>query len=238
MAYRRKRSTKRKTPYRRKRTTLRKRRRKAYKKKTSYTLMNNISLGRTKIVRMCYSEDVTLTPPAVAHAGYVFRPNSIYDPNYTGTGHRCFGEQQYRALYNRYEVQRCYITATIFHAEVTGDVPVKCGIFLDKDGTLDNNLDTKIEQVHGRGIRLLLANSREKTTVQAWYDPRTFFNKTDIDDDHQQSAPMGANPTAVAFAVLWVQAAGNIASLLDLVCQVRMEYVVKLSEPIPLAQTL
>lgn len=55
--------------------------------------------------RMKYIE--VLAPTGIPTYSYVFRLNSVFDPNLTGTGHQAYGFDQLSALYNRYRVYYC-----------------------------------------------------------------------------------------------------------------------------------
>lgn len=54
-----------------------------------------------------YAETITGLGGIPADFDYQFRLNSLFDPNFTGTGHQPRGFDQISALYNRYRVYRC-----------------------------------------------------------------------------------------------------------------------------------
>lgn len=53
-------------------------------------------------VKLCYVDRIRITSSAVSYMPYVFRGNSVFDPDYTGTGHQPLYYDQYGAIYNRY----------------------------------------------------------------------------------------------------------------------------------------
>jgi hypothetical protein len=55
-------------------------------------------------------EDLILVQPTDYRATYVFRGNSLYDPDYTGTGHQPLLYDQYAAQYGKYRVTATRIT--------------------------------------------------------------------------------------------------------------------------------
>ena len=61
-------------------------------------------------VRLVYEDLITLTP-GTPLASYVFRGNSLYDPDYTGTGHQPRYYDQLTPIYGRYKVlaSECFI---------------------------------------------------------------------------------------------------------------------------------
>lgn len=228
-------------------STKRKRTRKLYrskkksryysKKKHAYTLSNNISLGMKRHVRLCYHSQFLLSPTGVTHGARTYQLNSIYDPDVTGIGHQPFGHDTYQSLYKKYLVKGAKITATFVHEMGGTGQPVWCSVFLDKNGTLDSNLDTKMEQVHGRGVKPLLSNSREKAVCTQFYSPKTFFDVKDAEDEHQMAAQMGGQPNLPAYAVVWAQCMDHAGSGPNLTVSVKIEYFVELSDPIPLTQS-
>ncbi len=64
-------------------------------------------------VQLRYTDTISLTSSSVSARTsgdqYEFRLNSIYDPNYTATGHQPYMYDQFAALYGRYRVDRVRI---------------------------------------------------------------------------------------------------------------------------------
>jgi len=85
--------------------------------KSNYVTRVPWSLGfiaPRQICRLKYSETISLTiAAALGQADYLFRLNSIFDPNKTGTGHQPYGTLQLSTLYNRYRVFKTYWRITI-----------------------------------------------------------------------------------------------------------------------------
>lgn len=65
----------------------------------------------SQVVKMKYTETRVLTTGTSGIYGteYAFRLNSIFDPNFTGTGHQPYGHDQMALLYNKYKVIGVYI---------------------------------------------------------------------------------------------------------------------------------
>lgn len=57
-----------------------------------------------------YSDVVEIKSNTSPHAGYVFRGNSVYDPDYTGTGHQPRYFDQFMEVYGRYLVLSAKLT--------------------------------------------------------------------------------------------------------------------------------
>ncbi len=68
-----------------------------------------------------------------------FRLNSLYDPDYTGTGHQPYGYDQITPFYSRYMVDEVNVRITFFDPQGDG---IYCGVFIknyDDTATLVNS---------------------------------------------------------------------------------------------------
>lgn len=74
---------------------------------------NLISYGfpRCQLVRMTYFTQIRLDPTGTP-ATHVFSANSVYDPDYTLTGHQPLYHDQYSQVYNKYKVVSSKISIT------------------------------------------------------------------------------------------------------------------------------
>lgn len=68
------------------------------------------------------ASDATLT--SYTGSQYVFRLNSLYDPDLTGTGHQPYGFDQYAALFNRYKVDK--VTVDVIFTTPGGSYDMAC----------------------------------------------------------------------------------------------------------------
>lgn len=74
---------------------------------------------RSKVLRLNYYENVSVTTGASSVGNYVFAANGLYDPNITGTGHQPMGFDQMMLIYNHYTVTRSRILVTARNASTT-----------------------------------------------------------------------------------------------------------------------
>lgn len=74
---------------------------------------------RSKVLRLNYQENVSVTTGASSVGNYVFAANGLYDPNVTGTGHQPLGFDQMMLIYNHYCVVRSRIIVTARNASST-----------------------------------------------------------------------------------------------------------------------
>ena len=56
-----------------------------------------------QVVKLAYEDLITLSP-GTARSQYTFRGNSLFDPDYTGTGHQPRYFDQYAEVYSKYKV--------------------------------------------------------------------------------------------------------------------------------------
>lgn len=60
-----------------------------------------------------YTDFLGISTTTLAGNQYVFRLNSIFDPDLTGTGHQPYGHDTLALIYNRYRVLRCSWKITV-----------------------------------------------------------------------------------------------------------------------------
>lgn len=178
-----------------------------------------------------------MNPATGIHSLHSFKMNDIFDPNYSGTGHQPFGHDTYMALYGRYLVKKAVISVKFWH-EGTNNLPADCGVFLNRNVTLDGSLTTKKEQVRGRGIKTLGVEPDSRVYITQRYNPYFFFAKQDAVDSHQMSGTSDASPTIGAYCTIWAQMADALSTSLKTIhADVKIIYTVLLTEPQPLSQS-
>jgi len=68
------------------------------------------SFPNTKTVNLRYVQDFSLNPGDGSTSVQVFRANSVFDPDFSGTGHQPMFRDNYAALYDTYQVNHAHIT--------------------------------------------------------------------------------------------------------------------------------
>lgn len=108
----------------------------------------NLPFPTRKIVQMVYGSNFSLTTGSVDLFGAErsFRLNSIYDPDFTTTGHQPYGHDTYATMYARYLVKRCRVQATIFDPSADGIVT----------GVLFRNGDNGTNILQGNSINAIM----------------------------------------------------------------------------------
>ncbi len=89
------------------------------------------------IARMRYASTITVVTPNMANTAgtYSFRLNSLYDPDYSGTGHQPYQYDQLTGIYNNYLVDRCDFKVTFRPDFTTDGIFVGASVFADTDAT-------------------------------------------------------------------------------------------------------
>ena len=136
---------------------------------------------------MPYNELVPLTPSATP-ANYVFRGNSIFDPNFTGTGHQPMFHDPYSNIYDRY-----YVTSSTIRVEITTDEaePIIAVLYPSNASSPIGVIDQAVEQPRSvfhtksrNGDKCVLKNSCSSKAIRG----------VDILRDDGQSALFSSNP--------------------------------------------
>jgi hypothetical protein len=92
--------------------------------------------------RLVYSELIGLNyTGSTGSTGYnQYRCNSIYDPNFTGTGHQPLGHDQWNLFYNRYRVTGMSYVVTFTNISATEECEV--ALELRPNSTVNTVMDT------------------------------------------------------------------------------------------------
>lgn len=67
-------------------------------------------------VKLPYVDSINLTTTYGANQNYIFRMNSLFDPDYTGTGHQPKGRDLWASMYDYYAVLACNYKFTCYNA--------------------------------------------------------------------------------------------------------------------------
>lgn len=157
---------------------------------------------------------------------YLFRANSIFDPDYTGVGHQPIGHDQWMAFYRRYKVTDSTIVVTPLKTDDTNLGLI--GITQEATASVSVDFDSVLEQ---KSVRVLnMKNCTAPNVQMSWNN--NYLDK-DIDG---QSAVFGANPSSSSFFRLFLRSARN-NTVSTCTALVSITYNVELSEPEDLAQS-
>jgi len=170
-------------------------------------------------VRMRYSEVVAIDATVGFPGHYLFLANSIYDPNYSGTGHQPMGRDTYATLYNHYRVASSKITVT-----PTTAWNGSFGVGLSDDTTTSTEFDGIVEN---KGTKWAMNSSAGGAKPQV----TNYFNANYYTDSYSgMSALVGANPTETMIFDVFCRGPDKTSDLASVSFQICMEFVVDLWE--------
>lgn len=103
--------------------------------------VGTIPLPYRFIARMKYSEIVPLSTSGSSPACvvYAWRLNSVYDPNYTGTGSQPFQYDTLTTIYNNFLVTACDVSIRVRNSSEVADCWAGCQIVTDTDAGAGGN---------------------------------------------------------------------------------------------------
>lgn len=186
-----------------------------------------------------YSQYVNLDAGMGAVTKQVFRANSMYDPDLTGTGHQPMGRDEMSALYGHYCVDSARISVSAMPFGST-NYPAAYGLILDDDGTVANDAHQIIEQANGKYVVFqnnYLA-SKAQSQMTATFDAKRFFHlDSSRDVKYEIGAQVGSNPADGAYFVLWVGPLDGSSDLNGVGFEVLIEYTVTWTERSTMVQS-
>lgn len=228
MAYKRKRSC---ASKHRRRTTKRRRRRKG-------TLKNIVP--DKHVVRLRYVQQISLDAATGGVNTWVFRANSCFDPDFTGTGHQPLGFDQWSEFYDHYNVIGSKCTAQFIATGVNSATDGSMvGILLKDSSPAITSSPSAIMEQTGSGYSILTGQNATGTkTIRKGYSARRFFGLKDVADNRNLvGASVLANPVEDAFFHVYHTAlnAGGNPRPVDVV--VTIEFLCQFTERHTLAQS-
>ncbi len=186
----------------------------------------NIPFPARVTTRLKYADQITLNPGAGSMASYVFRANSLFDPDFTSTGHQPYGYDQMAQLYNHYTVNRAIIQATLLNN--TSVYPIWLGVALHDDQYfVPTSITNALEIPYQKSVMCPgTANGGGARSVQQMFDARKFFGVAPalLTGTTDYGAAVGANPTEGAYFIVFVGGLGvEDPSALNITVQIVFE---------------
>lgn len=231
----------RKRPFRKSRKGTYKRRTKKMRlfKRPSRAILTGFPMS--KLVKLRYVEHFTLDYVA-SIPEYRFRANSIFDPNYTGTGHQPMGRDQWAELYQRYIVVGSKATVTYVATQAANQVPAYFGMKVMTDPAPISSTYTTVDEMledkkTGRFVTIggtynSAPNPRSLEVTRKFSAKKTFALTNPLDDP-DIGASQSANPVRAAYFTVWQGSiAGNDPPEMNF--KICIDYVVLMRESYPL----
>lgn len=190
--------------------------------------------GTRRSCSLVYCENITLDPAAGSVANYKFRTNSLYDPNYTGTGHQPYGFDTLATLYGRYMVTGAKITVTANPGTTVSTYGM--GVKVTDDYSFNVTDPIALMEQPGYRYRLFTNGTQPATPrVTKGWSLRKFAGGQMNSDKY--SATVDTNPNdGWIFAVTFFATAAGL-DLSNTTFNVRIQYRARFWEPKELGQS-
>lgn len=190
-------------------------------------------MSAVKVVTMPYSSVVELTPSIAGTAQYVFKANDIYDPDFTSVlNHQPYSHDTYATIYNKYCVIGSKITVKFRSLGAAITRSTICGVVLDENNaSLPTTLSTKMERYKGCYKTVEGQDIRSKAIVNAFYSAKKFFALKNVTDSDDQTVSFHQSPVRSAYYNVFCQCLDSTTSPGTLQADIRIEYIVRMSEP-------
>lgn len=215
---------------------------KTYRRKRSYrrrpkkyaltkTVRQRGMLANSQIVKMRYAQAVNLDAIAGSQNSWVFRANSIHDPDLTGGGHQPLGHDEWENFYYKYKVLKSKLTATF--AVSTGAVIATqhavCSARLSETSvtTATNYTDMIENQRSAYGV--FRAYGQKPIKLTRGYNAAKHFPIAKTDE--QIAADFGASPVEQAYYHVTVASTNSAVNPDPVEVVVLIEYTVLMTQP-------
>lgn len=173
-------------------------------------------MPRSQLVRMVYTDQIRLDPgEGGTPASFVFRANSVYDPQYTtyspstgGRNGQCLFHDTYAEIYQHFKVvgSKISLICANDYSETNSTMGnlVSCVV---------NNVPTAYtsynEATEAKGCKYIQVHEKRTSKLKQTYSAKDFHNKVDVKDNEDLQGNLVAsggttldNPTAQAYYVI------------------------------------
>lgn len=163
----------------------------------------------------------------------VFRLNSLYDPDQTGTGLQGYNYDQLSALYSKYEVlgSKCTVefSSDVNFGATTGISPLHVGVTPMNTVTLPSSNSEVLSTIPRTSSQFILPVGQEKAVCTVDFRPKRDLGINKGDDTNQ--AAIGSNPSSQFYAARWIYNPGTTA--INVYTRTRVQYRVRFFQPTP-----
>jgi len=213
-----------------------------YRRKRVGRFLTNVIQAPVAYVKMKYSTTISLDAATGSVNSYIFRANSIFDPDYSGTGHQPSLHDLYQGLYNHYEVLNSRIVVRPLPAPETTGTQTGARIAQISIATLSSPFETNpgfesIREFKRGPVMFVNDNSvvnGKGSTISKYWSKRSWFT---TNTPSSTGADFGSNPSAIAYFNVQQSAPASGFNPIDLQVLVDMYFTVKLTRPITQTQS-
>ncbi len=193
---------------------------------------------KKRTVRLRYVQSVNLDGGAGgALQIYTFRANSMYDPDYTGTGHQPRGFDQAMVGYDHFTVIGSKISValspTYAQATLINTNPGVFGCVLTNDGVVNYAAAEEVmEGTQGAGYRTFgyPGTATGPNRLSKTFSATKFFGKKYLPGSADYKGSASGNPGQVAYYSIWAAGVGGTDPG-NVLVTVTIDYIAVLTEP-------
>jgi len=202
--------------------------RRTYRRKKRVQQIHRGPLPVKLFAKLRFFESYSITG-AVGVAARVFRPFSLFDPDFTGVGHQPRGFDQIMLMYREYRVMKCYMTC-VFHAPSGTLDRTLVGIAARRDNTV--SVDPR-DYVENGGKWSILQNNGDKITMRIAINIPKFLGIDKPYSDNTLAGTASTNPADGVYFHVWTRSAtGGTAANINF--SAKLTFMSVFTEPIPL----
>lgn len=210
-----------------------KKRRAAYKQK--FTLSRNTLPDCTKII-LKYCDRFQVAPISGAVWVQTFRGNSLYDPDYTTTGHQPAGFDEISALYKWYTVHASSIKVDLVPgATGVGVASAEVAVIPTVNATDWTAVEPEVIRENQYGKMMIVSNGNGMPSMNHYMTTSKMLGRSDI-NQQTTGALVSANPEEGWFWHVVIQAVDE-ATTLDMYLYCTVVYYAEFSQRNKLLQS-
>jgi len=152
-----------------------------------------------------YQDQYTLTSSSGSAAQWLFRLNSLFDPDLTGVGHQPLYFDQLSGIYQYYRIRSTRMHVTFLpltdDTELTTTGPYEVGVGANSTSTFSSTLNTVAEQNNSKVALLPRDKSAQPVSLTLTYQPKRDLGVAFTDDT--VSASIGGSPAATYYGAIF-----------------------------------
>lgn len=197
----------------RKRKIAKKRVYKSVRRLPMFTPKSHIPFGQSQKVKHRYLENYQLQTSVGAPAVYTFAVNSLYDPNYTGTGHQPMGFDQMAAIFQSYTVVGVNASIKVWNRDA--DEFIGFAIYFSEFATISIGIQGLLEQGALKYHVLPPAGINPAVrTLKAGISVKKFFKVNNIMDDDLCRGTTTSSPSRLLYmhVIMWQPDGGSTSA--------------------------
>jgi len=192
-------------------------------------------VAKKTVVWLKYADNFSSTGAAIDK---VYRLNSIFDPDHTGTGHQPLGRDQYVNFYNRYRVLKVRMKLHVASAYVADAQPFIVTIVPDNATTAHTSVTQSAEQ-QGASTHSPTGGSPGSIVIKRSFDCRKITGVTskEYQDDRFQALFSTSPAEDIMLHITATDYTGGVFAVNIIRFFIELSFQVEMFDPVPLGQS-